>query len=129
MIDVALLCLTLNVYHEARGESLSGQFAVAHVTLNRAKRKAKNVCRVVYQKGQFSWVNDQLSNDMSDKKAKTRAMRVAFVSLLFSHWDITRGATYYHTKQVNPIWSGSLVKLGIIGNHVLYKESKHHAFY
>ena len=28
------LCLATNVYHEAKGESLAGKSAVAHVTLN-----------------------------------------------------------------------------------------------
>ena len=32
----ALLCLALNIYHEARGEPLKGQIAVASVTMNRA---------------------------------------------------------------------------------------------
>ena len=30
-------CLALNVYHEARGESRSGQYAVATVTMNRVQ--------------------------------------------------------------------------------------------
>ena len=57
MIAEALLCLTLNVYHEARGEPFLGQVAVAEVTLNRVDdlRWPDTVCEVVYQPYQFSW--------------------------------------------------------------------------
>ena len=51
-----LECLVRNVYHECRGESLIGQAAVAHVTLNRVRSPAypDTVCGVVWQSGQFS---------------------------------------------------------------------------
>jgi spore germination cell wall hydrolase CwlJ-like protein len=35
MLDTALLCLALNLYHEARSEDTASQIAVAEVTLNR----------------------------------------------------------------------------------------------
>ena len=64
MISAALMCLALNVYHEARSEPLQGQAAVAHVVLNRVAsgRWPDDVCSVVhqgYEKGrfkcQFTW--------------------------------------------------------------------------
>lgn len=60
-------CLALNIYYEARGEPLSGQQAVAEVTMNRvaSPRFPNTVCEVVYEKrwdrlrkryvGAFSW--------------------------------------------------------------------------
>ena len=50
-------CLARNVYYEARGESLAGQYAVAEVTMNRKAhpRFPSTVCEVVYQKEAFSW--------------------------------------------------------------------------
>ena len=62
-----LACLARNVYFEARGEPVAGQYAVAEVTMNRkaSGRYAGTVCGVVYQKnwdplrkryvGAFSW--------------------------------------------------------------------------
>lgn len=35
MIAEMLTCIALNVYYEARSEPLEGQYAVAHVVLNR----------------------------------------------------------------------------------------------
>ncbi len=47
-----LACLARNVYFEARGEPVAGQYAVAEVTMNRkaSGRYAGTVCGVVYQK-------------------------------------------------------------------------------
>jgi hypothetical protein len=46
-----LNCLTKNIYHEARGEPVDGQYAVAEVTMNRvaSKHYPNTVCDVVYQ--------------------------------------------------------------------------------
>ena len=49
-----LLWLTLNVYHEARGEPEVGQLAVAHVTLNRAMEERTSIAEVVRKPYQFS---------------------------------------------------------------------------
>ena len=70
------------MYHEAKGESLAGKSAVAHVTLNRVKhpKYPNNICDVVQQakyytnwRGkqtpviglcQFSWYCDGKSDDI-----------------------------------------------------------------
>ncbi len=51
----SLLWLSLNVYHESRGEPEIGQLAVAHVTLNRALEDNKSVADVILAPNQFSW--------------------------------------------------------------------------
>src|SRR5256714_10675391 len=58
----SLDCLARNVYYEARGESLAGQYAVAEVTMNRKASALypKTVCEVVYQKSAFSWTEDDV---------------------------------------------------------------------
>lgn len=55
-----LQCLTRNTYHEARGESAQGQYAVMFATLGRVldKRYPKSICGVVHQRMQFSWTAD-----------------------------------------------------------------------
>ncbi len=56
-----LKCLTDNLYHEARGESLQGRYAVIFATLARTldSRYPKSICGVVHQPWQFSWTMDQ----------------------------------------------------------------------
>ena len=56
MIKSALLCLALTIYHESRGEPVSGQYAVAEVVVNRSQERNLSICDVVYEKNQFSWV-------------------------------------------------------------------------
>ena len=51
MIEMFLTCLALNVYYEARSEPMDGQYAVAHVVLNRVANDAfpDDACKVVKQ--------------------------------------------------------------------------------
>ena len=51
MIEMFLTCLALNVYHEARSEPMDGQYAVAHVVLNRVADDSfpDDACKVVKQ--------------------------------------------------------------------------------
>ena len=55
---IAELCLSLALYHEARGEPLNGQRAVAEVIMNRVEsnRFPDTICGVVMQPNQFSFV-------------------------------------------------------------------------
>ena len=51
MLSAALLCLSMNVFHEAKNQSVEGQIAVAEVVMNRVAdtRYPNTVCEVVYQ--------------------------------------------------------------------------------
>lgn len=121
MLSAALLCLSLNVYHEARGESVQGQLAVALVTLNRAKTLDR-VCKEVYRKKQFSWTNASHNLPLHEKKAWMLAKSIAFSAILKK--DFTGGATHYHSVKVKPYWSTSGRKVGQWGNHIFYKDIK-----
>ena len=63
-------CLALNIYHEARSESMEGQIAVAQVTLNRVAHSEwpSTICEVVSEPKQFSWTH--LLKDHSATKAR-----------------------------------------------------------
>ena len=66
--------MALNIYHEARGESIEGQYAIAHVTLNRvaSTKWPDSICDVVYQPYQFSW-----THQIRDQKPRGNAWTVA----------------------------------------------------
>ena len=51
MIAEALMCMALNIYHEARNQSMVGQVAVAEVVMNRVEdsRFPDTICEVVKQ--------------------------------------------------------------------------------
>jgi N-acetylmuramoyl-L-alanine amidase len=140
-----LECLALNVYHEARSESLAGQFAVADVVLNRVgdKRYPSTICGVVkqavlsdwgVQRGlfipkknmcQFSWYCDGHSDAPVEQYAWLRAKEVARDIRSFRKFrGITEGATHYHANYVEPKWSfhKKMILIGRIGDHIFYKE-------
>lgn len=121
MFEAALTCLALNIYHEARGEPLEGQYAVAMVTLNRAKRKLNRICAEVYRPYQFSWT---LNNDVSvtDHRAFQRAKQVAKRALTLQ--DFTGGADHFHAHYVSPQWAQDLDYIGQWGNHYFYRNPR-----
>ena len=61
--DEDLECLALNIYHEARSESLAGQYAVADVTINRVRdrRYPSTICGVVKQAVLSQWGLDRVT--------------------------------------------------------------------
>lgn len=124
-------CLTRAVYYEARGETPSGQAAVAQVVLNRLRHPAfpKTVCGVVFQRTQggqscqFSFACDGSQNARRDAAAWRRAERVAARALDGAVMTSIGSATHFHTTQVAPYWSDSLKQVAQIGLHVFYRFS------
>ncbi len=116
-------CLALNVYHEARGESIEGQYAVAHVTMNRVtdRRWADNICDVVYQRKQFSWTHTISDPTPKEKRAWKTAQEVARRTLDGTAPDNTGNATHYHADYVTPAWANEYEKVSKIGIHIFYR--------
>lgn len=56
-LSIAALCLTLTMYEEARSEPKLALNLVGEVVLTRAE-KQDDVCKVVLQRKQFSWVGN-----------------------------------------------------------------------
>lgn len=124
--------MALNIYHEARSESLTGQHAVAQVTMNRADRDPKKVCEVVFKPKQFSWANELTARKGADRarlaqkyvpkddKAWQMAKSIAQLTTAGYIKDFTHGAKFYHTKAVRPIWRKEFTLVATIGNHRFY---------
>lgn len=125
-------CLALNIFHEARSESLKGQHAVAAVTLNRlaSKRYPDTICDVVYQKrwdrirqryvGQFSWTEFDTPPKLKSASWLT-ALKVAKAAYKDKHKTLLKGAIFYHTKYIKPSWARKKKPIARIGNHIFYK--------
>lgn len=136
-LSSAFLCLALNIYHEARGESIIGQHAVAQVTMNRADRDPKKVCSVVTASKQFSWTNDSFKlvkktkggyaltekGEPKDAWAWEVSRRIASATLARANEPdyFVRGATFYHCTWVRPVWRHQFKLVTIIGNHKFYR--------
>ena len=129
-------CLLRAVWHEARGESFKGQLFVSKTILNRTRseRFPQSVCKVVYQKHQFSFVHQIPMNKQyvipKTELEKQTFRQVEFASFI-SIWadrlgiDFTDNSKYYHSTRVKPKWDYSkLVKTKVVGNHVFYKRKE-----
>lgn len=127
-----LECLAENVYFEARGEPLEGQYAVAEVTLNRteAPNFPHTICGVVHETrwdsgrrryvADFSWTElGALSPDGGP--AWKRAVAVATAVYDDLHDPVVPGALFYHSTSVRPAWSRSRRVIATIGNHIFYR--------
>jgi len=122
MIKSAMLCLALTVFFEARGEPEQGKYAVAEVVLNRAESRNLDVCEVVYEKNQFSWVKGWNGKVPINKPGWEAAVAIANTTLDKGGTNYTNGATYFHSKRVKPRWKA--VYAITIGNHVFYRSLK-----
>jgi spore germination cell wall hydrolase CwlJ-like protein len=127
-----LQCLAENIYFEARGEPLNGQYAVAEVTLNRTRAAnfPHTICSVVHEMrwdpnrrrfvADFSWTElAALSAD--DGPAWKRAMEVANAAYDDLRDPIVPGALFYHSRSVRPGWARTRKAIATIGNHVFYQ--------
>lgn len=127
--DAEWQCLTEALYFEARGENLVGQVAVAEVILNRKAhtRFPKSVCGVINQGAkrktgcQFSYKCDGRKEIFSERAAYENVGKLAQLMLAGHAKDLTKGATFYHTKSVNPSWSRKLKKTAVIGAHLFFR--------
>ena len=130
--EADLRCLAENVYYEARGEPLAGQYAVAEVTMNRVASSLfpKSVCEVVHEKrwdarrkrqvGAFSWTEiDSLRQPRG--AAWHQAREVAAAVYDGTHTPSVPNALYYHAKYIKPSWAKPSRRVATIGSHVFYR--------
>ena len=136
-ITEAILCLALNVYHEAKNQPFIGQVAVAQVVMNRVydERYPNTVCEVVEQgptyswkpdfpirnRCQFSWYCDGLSDTPKEKDAWDNAIMVANSVYYGNFEDFVEGATHYHAYYVTPEWASAKTYITRIEDHIFYR--------
>ncbi len=110
-----LYLLAKCVYAEARGESYTGQVAVAAVILNRVESPdfPNTIAGVIYQPWAFTAVNDGQIN-LEPNQTAYNAARDAL-----NGWDPTYGALYYYNASTaTNKWIYSKTTTVTIGNHV-----------
>ena len=103
------------IYAEARGESYTGQVAIAAVVLNRVEdsRFPNTIAGVIYQPWAFTAVNDGQIN----LEPNQRAYQAADDAL--NGWDPTYGSVYYYNpKTATSKWIFSTKYVTQIGNHI-----------
>jgi N-acetylmuramoyl-L-alanine amidase len=124
-----LVCLALNVYHEARNQPFEGQLAVAHVTLNRLEDSlgSISICDVVYRGRDFSWTTDPAKRRVKSAReaiAWETAQRVARMAIEDRDADPVGGSTFFHAASVQPDWAAAFVRVRQIGDHIFYTRAR-----
>jgi len=128
--DPEWLCLREAIYHEARGEDVIGQFAVAEVILNRvdSERFPDTICGVVNQNVrrfnacQFSYACDGRPVTLNERRAIAISGRIARLAIDGFERHLTGGATHYHAVRVTPHWSYTMERTARYGAHVFYTD-------
>lgn len=144
-------CMALNIYHEAKNQSVAGQIAVGLVVINRVKdrRFPNGICSVIYEgpvreswktredpnladedrvyypkrhRCQFSWYCDGKNDTPTENIAWQLAVHVA-EKLLFtrSYSGMIDGATHYHADYVKPSWRHDMTMVSKIDDHIFYR--------
>lgn len=122
------VCMVYNAYHEARSGSDMEIIAILNTVMNRVNSKhyPNDICEVIKQKWQYSWVGDNISDVMSDKESVNRIAHIVDTYLLNKDIfiSLSEGVDHYHHISVAPDWSKSprMIEVGIIGEHVFYKR-------
>jgi spore germination cell wall hydrolase CwlJ-like protein len=137
LADSERMCLAQAIYHEARGESVDGQMAVANVIINRAfsKKYPTTICGVVFQnadrgkyKCQFTFACDGRSDIGTERAAWSRSVKMAEDAFAaFQQGErpgvVPNSVLFYHTTAVAPKWSNSFRRVAAIGSHIFYSQN------
>jgi spore germination cell wall hydrolase CwlJ-like protein len=128
----SLTCLARNIYFEARGEPIAGQYAVAEVTMNRrgSRLYPNTVCEVVHQKnwdpirgryvGAFSWTEfDSLPEPVGEEWQ--RALVIAEAVYYHRYTPVLQGAMHFHATYIKPDWANEKRRVAKIGRHIFYR--------
>jgi len=130
-------CLAQAIYHEARGESSTGQMAVANIIVNRARsdRFPSTLCGVIYQNAdqgryrcQFTFACDGRDDTPGERRAWLRSQELArTVYAEFAQGQeigvLPRTALYYHTTAVRPSWANTFSRVATVDSHIFYSPN------
>lgn len=131
-------CLALNIYFEARGEPIRGQYAVADVVMYRAQHvdypnticgvikhgyyHSRNPLLPIKNRCQFSWWCNSLSDEPVDSDAFEQAVFIANDILTDPTYPgMVDHAIFYHADYVEPVWAENKEMVAKIGSHYFYE--------
>lgn len=119
MLSESLLCLSIAIFHESRGESVKAQYAVAEVIHNRTKNNKypNNYCDVIKQKGQFSFYKGSMKPPKHEQQAWEDSKQVA-KNFSKNKTNYTKGAIFFNHQRLG-VRFGSTLKCKI-GKHVFF---------
>jgi hypothetical protein len=126
-LDEQANCMAVAIYHEARGESLEGQLAVARVIMNRAAsgKYPASWCGTVKQPWQFSFVNPRtgyMPGVDASSAAWRKAQAITRLAIANVVPSLSNDVLWYHADYVAPSWGRRLSRVSKIGTHIFYRS-------
>ncbi|MFY8165054.1 MAG: cell wall hydrolase [Sediminibacterium sp.] len=114
-----ILCLSAIMFGEARGEPDIGKVAVAYTAINRKAdpKYPKDICSVMNQPYQYDFLNKY---GMPTKQEIAYLMPLARAILEGKVDDPTKGAKWFHTKNMKPYWAKNKTIKVAYNNHIFY---------
>ena len=117
MLDVAaVMCMSLTMYHEARGEPIPGQVAVGYVLYRRADFNQKKICSETFKTDQFEWT--QKTKYIPPYKTLKPFIELSQKIIKQEVKDSSNGAMYFHNVSLHNQWG--MKPRTVINNHVFY---------
>jgi spore germination cell wall hydrolase CwlJ-like protein len=127
-VDDPLVCLSRTIYWEAKGGSDADMEGVASVVLNRLGHEGypDSICAVVKQgvekkACQFSWWCDGRSDQVKEDDRYAASKEIARKALNQQLTDRTKGAMYFHDRNVKPDWAKEYIKTAETQKFLFYK--------
>ena len=118
-------CVAEAVYHEARGEPVGAQIAVAYTVINRTQHPdfASTPCEVIEEPGQFQW--QEKRRGQKDVEAWHDSVEVAaLVSTRAIEPTVEGRPVFFAEKRSHPRWSKSMKRLAQIGSLTFWSDRK-----
>lgn len=117
MLDVAaVMCMSLTMFHEARGEPVSGQVAVGYVLYRRADFNQQNICTETFRSKQFEWTTKTKYIPSHDTLKPFIELSQKIIKQEIK--DPSKGASYFHHIKLDNQWG--MKPRTIINNHIFY---------
>lgn len=118
--EAEVMCLAKIIHHESANQPDSGQFAVAHVVLNRlaSPRFPKSICSIALQPGQFFNVH---AYNPSGHSLWAHSQQIARRALAGEGRNAAPGALFFHTAGYSSRFFRSRPRVTQIAGHVFYR--------
>ena len=114
-----LMCLSMIMFGEARGEADIGKVAVAYTAINRKAdpKYPKDICKIMKQPAQY----DFLAKIGTPQEYQYKYLEPIAQAILDGRIDDpTGGAKWFHTRKIKPYWSKEKPVKIALGNHIFY---------
>ena len=116
-VETQIGCMAYAIYAEANTQSLETKYGVGYLILNRVKTKryGKDICDVVYSKGQFIGISDMLKHKYREPSTED-LLKTKLIALNIYYGKVINPvgrSLYFHDDSIDMkhVWGKKAVKL------------------